>query len=82
MPTFVVISGLPASGKTTIGQALARCLDVDHLDKDVFLEALFGREEIIDLDRRRTLSRVASPVAAASIEALAARVRQCAAVPL
>jgi cytidylate kinase len=34
---FVVISGLPGSGKTTLGRRLAAALDVGLIDKDVIL---------------------------------------------
>ena len=44
MTRFVVVSGLPASGKTTLGRALAAAWALPFIDKDEILEALFERE--------------------------------------
>ena len=52
----IIISGLPASGKTTIGKTLATALSLDYLDKDDFLEALFDEQGVGDADWRRQLS--------------------------
>lgn len=41
-PLFVVVSGLPASGKSTVAACLAEDLRLPLLDKDAYLEALFG----------------------------------------
>jgi cytidylate kinase len=57
MHAFVVVSGLPASGKTTIAAALASALQFPLLDKDSFLEALFQSEGTGPADWRRTLSK-------------------------
>lgn len=54
---FVVISGLPGSGKTTLGQALAPLLGWPAIDKDDFLERLLGTELPVTPVRRRALSR-------------------------
>lgn len=51
-----VISGLPASGKTTVGRQIAKFLRIGFLDKDDFLEALFEERGIGDLCWRRRLS--------------------------
>lgn len=56
---FVVISGIPGCGKTTLGLALARHLDVPHLDKDAILESLFHETECFDAATRHRLSRAA-----------------------
>lgn len=53
----VVMSGLPASGKTTLGRQLAGALNLPCLDKDAFLEALFEIEGIGDRQWRSRLSR-------------------------
>jgi adenylate kinase family enzyme len=45
MPTYVIVTGLPASGKTTLAIALSSELGFEHLDKDAFLEALFDRDK-------------------------------------
>ena len=54
---FVVMSGLPASGKSRLGAALAPLLDLPLLDKDDFLEALYKRDGIGDAIWRERLSR-------------------------
>jgi glucokinase len=60
MPQYLVVSGLPASGKTTIATALAEELALPHLDKDNFLEALFdSSSEPQTMARRTALSRKA-----------------------
>ena len=56
---FVVMSGLPGSGKTTLGRQLGAALGLDVLDKDDFLEAHFADYAEIDSTLRSTLSRLA-----------------------
>jgi glucokinase len=57
--SFIVLSGLPASGKSTLGRAIAEALRLPILDKDEILEALFESRGIGDADWRRRLSRIA-----------------------
>jgi len=57
MQGFVVVSGLPASGKTTVAASLAASLQLPLLDKDAFLEALFQSEGTGNAAWRRELSR-------------------------
>lgn len=59
MKRFIVVSGLPASGKTTVGAAVASALGLPLLDKDVILETLFARDGIGDHSWRSRLSRIA-----------------------
>ena len=69
---LVVVSGLPASGKTTVGRALADQLSLPLLDKDEILEALFDSLGCEDQEQRHLLSRAADEVLfrlAASTEA-------------
>jgi len=59
---FLVMSGLPGSGKTTLGRSLARSLDLPLLDKDDILEGLFDSLGIGDAEWRSRLSRSADEV--------------------
>lgn len=54
---FVVISGLPASGKSRLGATIAPLLGLALLDKDDFLEALYDRLGVGDTNWRTRLSR-------------------------
>jgi predicted kinase len=59
MPTYVIVTGLPASGKTTLAIALSGERGFEHLDKDTFLEELLDREKNLTPERRGELSRLA-----------------------
>ena len=59
MQRNIIVSGIPASGKSTVGRAVAAALGLTMLDKDDFLEAMFNREGIGDAEWRTRLSRVA-----------------------
>jgi predicted kinase len=54
---LIVISGLPGSGKTTLGRRLAPALDLPLIDKDDILNRLFESKGIGDAAWRRALSR-------------------------
>src|SRR5262245_52843106 len=54
---FVVISGLPGSGKTTLGRRLAPVLSLPLIDKDDILDRLFESKGVGDAAWRRALSR-------------------------
>jgi predicted kinase len=54
---FVIVSGLPASGKSTLGRQLARALALPLLDKDEILERLFDAKGVGNTEWRRALSR-------------------------
>ncbi len=56
---FIVFSGLPGSGKSTVARALAPRLHLPLLDKDDFLDALFEERGIGDRAWRSSLSREA-----------------------
>jgi hypothetical protein len=60
--SFLVISGLPASGKTTFGRQLAHALGLPLLDKDEILEALLDGLGVGDAEWRNRLSRSADVV--------------------
>jgi chloramphenicol 3-O-phosphotransferase len=59
MNRYIIISGLPASGKSTVARAVAHELALPVLDKDALLESLFERLGIGDARWRRRLSRAA-----------------------
>ncbi len=59
MSRFVVISGLPASGKSTLATALSNALSLPLIDKDDILESLFDSLGVGDAHRRAELSRAA-----------------------
>ena len=54
---FVLISGLPGSGKTTRGRRLAPTLNLPLIDKDDILDRLFESKGVGDAAWRRRLSR-------------------------
>jgi cytidylate kinase len=56
---FVVISGIPGCGKSTIGLALANRLDSPHLNKDDFLDSILDGIECPNEETRHRLSRAA-----------------------
>lgn len=59
---LVVVSGLAASGKTTVGRALSERLSMPLLDKDEILEALFDALGCDDREQRHRLSRASDEV--------------------
>lgn len=61
---FIVLSGLPASGKTTLATKLANALRLPLFDKDDILEALFESAGPVDLAKRHQLSRMGDDVLA------------------
>ena len=56
--TAVVVTGLPAGGKTTVAKHIAAEIGWPLLDKDSFLEELFTIKEVSSFDDRRRLSRL------------------------
>lgn len=62
MKRFIVVTGLPASGKSTVGAAVAEALGLPFLDKDEILEALFESLGTGDAQWRTRLSRAADEV--------------------
>ena len=59
MRRFVIVSGLPASGKSTMGHAIGSALGLPFLDKDSVLESLFESTPPVDAQGRNELSRLA-----------------------
>lgn len=53
----VIVTGVPASGKTTIARQLASDLGFELLDKDDFLEDLFEQFGVQSLKDRKRFSR-------------------------
>lgn len=60
--SLVVVSGLPASGKTTVGRVISERLALPLIDKDDVLEALFNSLGCADRDQRQRLSRASDEV--------------------
>jgi predicted kinase len=59
---YIIVSGLPASGKSTVGQALSEALNLPLIDKDVILESLFASLGIGDNEWRNKLSRASDTI--------------------
>ena len=59
---LVVVSGIPGSGKSTLGKALAQRLSVPFFDKDDILESLFDNIGTGDAEWRRRLSRASDDI--------------------
>ncbi len=57
MKIGVVVTGLPASGKTTIARKIAKGISFDLIDKDDFLENLYELNEVRTWEDRKNLSR-------------------------
>jgi hypothetical protein len=55
---IIVMSGLPASGKTTLGRQLAAELGLPFIDKDDILVGLFDAHGVNGPDERSRLSRL------------------------
>jgi glucokinase len=71
---FVVISGLPGSGKTTLGRRLAPALNLPLIDKDDILEHLFAAKGTGDAAWRRALSRESDEIFRREAEAVDAAI--------
>ena len=62
MRKYIFISGIPASGKTTLGREISRELGYPFLDKDEILEAMYDSLGTGDPNWRETLSRSADTI--------------------
>ncbi|WP_327253592.1 AAA family ATPase [Streptomyces sp. NBC_01244] len=60
--SFVILTGLPASGKSTVARGLAAELDLPVIDKDVILESLYDSLGVGDHAWRHRLSRAADDI--------------------
>lgn len=66
---FVVVSGLPGSGKTTVARALAPLMNLPLIDKDEILERLFESRGTGDHAWRRRLSRESDDILQSTVSA-------------
>lgn len=57
MTIGVVVTGIPASGKTTVARSLAKGLSFELIDKDDFLEGLYELNDVRTWEDRKRLSR-------------------------
>jgi len=58
-PLFVVVSGPPASGKSTLAPMLARELDLPLIAKDTIKDALMSVLPVPDVEASRQMGRAA-----------------------
>jgi hypothetical protein len=59
---YLIITGIPATGKSTIARALAQARRLELLDKDEILEDLFNQKGVGDVQWRNNLSRAADEI--------------------
>jgi glucokinase len=59
MNKYIIVTGIPASGKSTVGSLMSNSTGLPLLDKDDILESLFEARGIGDRDWRTQLSREA-----------------------
>lgn len=57
-PRFILVSGIPASGKSTLGFQLGHAVDLPVMDKDIILEQLFESHPSNHPQERNDLSRI------------------------
>src|SRR5262245_1775691 len=60
-PMHIVVTGLPASGKSSVGKAVAAAFELELLDKDDILESMFN-EKAGGAEVRGRLSRDADEI--------------------
>ncbi len=66
----IAVTGLPGSGKSTLGQQVAALFDIPLLDKDNYLESLFEGRGTGGPDWRQPLSRESDPLFQQDAESL------------
>lgn len=62
MQRYIIVTGIPASGKSTVGHSVAAALGLAMLDKDEILESMFNSEGVGNAEWRARLSRAADEV--------------------
>ena len=80
-PVLVIISGPPATGKTSLGRRLARQFDLPFFHKDGIKETLFDALEYPDEDPARKLGYASAlllyHIAEAILTTVICRTRAC-----
>jgi len=69
MSCYVIVSGLPAAGKSTVAAAVSSVSSLTLFDKDAYLEALFATTVPSTPKDRARLSRAADESLRAAVEA-------------
>ena len=62
MQRHIIVTGIPASGKSTVARAVSAALGLAMLDKDEILEVLFNSQGVGNAEWRARLSRDADEV--------------------
>ena len=58
-PFFIVVSGAPGSGKTTVARALAHELNFPLFSKDTIKEAMMANRQVPDVETSKSIGKAA-----------------------
>ena len=68
MHHYIIVSGVPASGKSTVARLIAQEIALPVFDKDDFLESMFEGAVLGDAKMRRKFSRIADQQLRSEVE--------------